>query len=49
MGRKSMYPTEVRERVAVLAYELAHELLHQGAEEQKRSTAELETEAEATS
>lgn len=37
-----------RERVAVLAHELAHELLHQS-EEQKRNTAEVETEADATS
>lgn len=38
-----------RERVAVLSHELAHELLHQRDEEQKRSTAEVETEADATS
>ena len=38
-----------RERVAVLAHELAHELLHQGDQKQKRSIAEVETEADATS
>ena len=38
-----------RERVAVLAHELAHELLHQGDQKQSRTTAEVETEADATS
>ena len=38
-----------RERVAVIAHELAHELLHQGDQRQKRSIAEVETEADATS
>lgn len=37
-----------RERVAVLAHELAHELLHQGDQEHKRTIAEEETEADAT-
>ena len=37
-----------RERVSVLAHELAHELLHQGDQKQRRTHAEEETEAEAT-
>ena len=38
-----------RERTAVLAHELAHELLHQRDPNDRRSHAEVETEAEATS